>query len=557
MYLRQTSRTNQDGSKVTYLQLAHNEWDAEAGHARARILYNFGRADQVDRAALERLVRSICRFLSPEAVAQAEALLAGRTDVRIARARDFGGAWLLDQLWQRLGIRGVLEGLIRDRAFRRPMERLVFALVANRALAPRSKLAVEDWVAREAAIPELAEVAVQQLYRAMDFVLEAGEALQREVYFAVANLLNLEVDLLYFDTSSTYFELELPDDEDEPLRRYGYSRDRRPDRPQAVIGLAVTRDGIPVRCWVGPGDTADLSVIEEVKRDLCGWKLGRVITVVDRGFASEANLRILQRAGGHYIAGERLATGKPAVEAALARRGRYHKVRDNLEVKEIVVGEGEARQRFILVRNPEQAERDRTQRQQLLARLRQELDGLRYLPEGQHTRAVCALRDHPAYGRYLRQCKDGRLQIDPAKVKAAERLDGKYLLRTSDDTLSPEDVALGYKQLIEIEDAFRTLKQTLELRPVYHRLADRIRAHVLLCWLALLLVRVAERETGQSWRRLRDAMQRIKLAEIVTPDGRITQRTELAPEHKAILNALKLKEPPRILDVQTTRSRKA
>ncbi|BDG59508.1 hypothetical protein caldi_05980 [Caldinitratiruptor microaerophilus] len=119
-----------------------------------------------------------------------------------------------------------------------------------------------------------------------------------------------------------------------------------------VIGLAVTRDGIPVRCWVWPGNTADMSVLHEVKRDLSGWKLGRVITVVDRGFVSEENLRELQPAGGHYIAGEKMQSGKASVEAALSRPGRYQRVRENIEVKEVVVGDGEARKRYVVVRNP-------------------------------------------------------------------------------------------------------------------------------------------------------------------------------------------------------------
>lgn len=557
MYLRKTTRRNRDGTEVSYLQLAHNVWDPEKGHAKARILYNFGRADQVDRKALERLVRSICRFLSPEQALRAQAQLDGRWDVRITRSRSLGGVWFLDRLWHRLGLRRVLERLLKARRFQVPVERLIFALVANRALAPRSKLAIEDWVAHEVAVPGLEEVSVQQLYRAMDFLLEAAEELQREVFFSVADLLSLEVDLIYFDTTSTYFEVELPSDEGEPLRRYGHSRDHRPDRPQAIIGLAVTRTGIPVRCWVWPGNTADMSVVEEVKRDLVGWKLGRVITVVDRGMASEENLRILQRTGGHYIAGERMASGKPAVEEALSRQGRYQKVRDNLEVKEVVVGDGEARKRYILVRNPQQAQRDRAGREQTLKELEQKLESLKYLPEGQHTKAVCALRSHPTLGRYLKQDTKGRLSIDWAKVRAEERLDGKYLLRTSDDTLSAEDVALGYKQLIEVEEAFRTLKQTLELRPVYHRLEDRIRAHVLLCWLALLLVRVAENEADCTWRRMREALQQMHVADLVTPEGRVTQRTETTPEQKRLFTALGLPEPPRFLEIRTTKNRES
>lgn len=279
----------------------------------------------------------------------------------------------------------------------------------------------------QVAIPGLEDIPLQQLYRAMDFLLEVHEELQREVYYAVAVLLNLEVDLLYFDTTSTYFEIEtdaLDEDEGETprrnersstLRRHGHSKDHRPDLPQVVIGLAVTRDGIPVRCWVWPGNTADMSVVEQVKQDLTGWRLGRVITVVDRGFASEENLRIIQRAGGHYIAGEKLRSGKREEAEALGRGGRYQQVKANLHVKVIVVGDGEARRRYVLVYNPEQAKRDRLRREKLVEHLEAELAQLKTLPSGQHTKAVCALLSHPTYSRYLAQTKGGNLRINRAR----------------------------------------------------------------------------------------------------------------------------------------------
>lgn len=425
---------------------------------------------------------------------------------------------------------------------------MIFAMVANRALAPMSKLAIEEWVSNETLIPGLAEVSVQQLYRAMDFLLEAEESIQHDVFFNVANLFNLEVDLLYFDTTSTYFEVEEEDD----FRRQGHSKDHRPDLPQAVIGLAVTREGIPVRCWVWPGNTMDMTVIEQVKKDLVGWKLGRVITVIDRGFSSESNLRYLQRAGGHYIAGERMRASMEDVEEALSRAGRFKVVNENLEVKEVVVGDGEARTRYILARNPKEAEKDRRHREKLLSRINDELARIGELNGKPHNKACCQLIAHKTLGRYLKTDSKGQPRIDSAKIKAEERLDGKYLIRTSDDTLSPEDVALGYKQLLEVEDAFRTLKTTLELRPVYHRLEDRIRAHVLLCWLALLLIRVAEIHNQETWRNIRRSLERIRGVEI-GPEGSVFHPTMLNPEQKQLFKSLNLEEPPKKLDLSALR----
>jgi transposase len=352
----------------------------------------------------------------------------------------------------------------------------------------------------------------------MDLLVEADAQakVQEAVFFAVADLLNLEVDLLFFDTTSTYFERDTEETGDDAFRKYGHSKDHRPDLPQIVIGLAVTREGIPVRCWCWPGNTNDQAILPEVKDGLRGWRLGRVVTVVDRGFSSEDNLDYLTRAGGHYIAGERMRTGAPLVEQALARQGRYQQVRDNLRVKEVRLDSSPGR-RWVICHNPEEAQREKANRDAALERLAAELDRIKTMrvraakaskakknkaDQAAHVKAECALRDHPTLGRWLRQLPSGRLVIDRKKVAAEERLDGKYLLTTSDPDMSAEDIALGYKNLLEAERGFRDMKSTLELRPVFHRLEPRIRAHVLLCWLALLLIRVAERRTGLTWPEL-------------------------------------------------------
>jgi hypothetical protein len=467
--------------------------------------------------------------------------------LKFVSSRSLGAAWVLNEVWKGLKLDRLLSGMLKSRQYRSDIERAIFAMVANRALSPSSKLAIEEWVAKDTFIPGLGELPVQQMYRAMDFLLGAKEDIEREVFFQTANLLNLEVDLLYFDTTSTYFEVE--DVTEEDVRQRGHSKDSRPDLPQVVIGLAVTREGIAIRMWVWSGNTPDMNVIPEVKRDLAGWKLGRVITVVGRGFCSESNLRELQRAGGHYIAGERIRSGKDGAEAALGRAGRFQTVKDNVEVKEITVGDGEKRERYILVRNPKEAERDRAKREEILSRVKQEIDKIGDLKGAPHTKACCELVAHPTLGKYVKTDKRGQPRVDKAKVKAEERLDGKYLLRTSDDTLSPEDVALGYRQLYEVKDAFRTLKTTLDLRPVYHRLEDRIRTHIVLCWLALLLVRIASVRTGQTWSQIRAALERIHVGEFVSKNGNVLQRTELTAEQERLIELLDLPKPPLFIAV--------
>jgi len=564
MYLRETKRRNADGSAVSYLALAQNERDPVTGVPRARIVHRFGRADQVDRDGLARLVRSISRFLDPaEAVA---ATVSG--EVSIIESRSMGSSWLADRLWERLEIgKVIIEAAGGRRLQAERVERAIFAMVANRlSVKPLSKLAGCGWVAERAFIEGLAEVSDDECYRAMDFLHAALPELQERVFFTVASLLDLEVDLLFFDTSSTYWETdrlpdELQDEDEQPepdqepalvesgRRRYSkHSKDHRPDLPQVVVGMAVTRKGIPVRVWTFPGNASDQVIIRKVKDDLRGWNLARVIWVLDRGFTSERNRRYLQRAGGHYIVGEKLRSDSKEASAALARQGRYHTVEGNLRVKQVRIDDGTYRDRFVICHNPERAQRDQVVREQILDRLTEQIAAADRLAPSKRSELYGALSTKPAYKRLLRKTKTGKLRIDRAAVAREAKLDGKFLLRTSDETLSAEDIAHGYKALYEAERGWRDLKHTIDMRPAYHRREDRIESHVQLCWLALLLLRVAETEAGDTWRNIRNELDRMHLITLATNEGTVAQRTELTPGHRRILGALDLPEPPRFYD---------
>ena len=563
MYLRTTARRTKSGEVVRYLALAHNERN-ERGVPVAKVIHNLGREDLLDRDALVRLVRSIQRFLGGEDGLRASA----PHGFDFVRAPESGGPHVVGELWAQLGIGRAIARVAGGGRGRSGVERAIFTMVCQRCLEPSSKLEATRWVGRDVVIDGVDGISDDQLNRAMDFLLTCSERVQESVFFSVAHLLNLEVDVVFFDTTSTYFETEPPEDLDEhddeepeptgaegdgPLRRLGHSKDHRPDLPQVVIGLAVTREGIPVRVWVWPGNTNDQTVVAEVKRDLTGWRLGRAIYVVDSGFSGQDNLRHLRSAGGHYIAGMKMRSGMAQTEAALSRQGRYRTVRDNLRVKEVRVGDGDAAERFIVCHNPSEAERDQTRREQRIKRIEAELARLKTQRERSktkadrdaHQRGECALRDHKTLARYLRQTTTGRLVIDRERIAAEQRLDGKYLLTTSDPSLSAENVALGYKQLLEAERSFRDLKGTLALRPVFHRKDERIQAHVLICFLALVIIRVAETRADGTWRTIRAELGQIRQGHFRSHDGEFTQTTELTIGQRELHSALEVPEPPR------------
>jgi hypothetical protein len=560
-YVKTSVRTTRSGT-VRYLQLAHNEWDPETQRSRTRVLYNFGRQDELDKDQVRRLVSALSRMLDP-----AEALAAAEPgELSVTASRPTGGTHALDQLWRKLGLDKAARATLARRRLNPDTERVLFALVANRALAASSKLAATEWIHEDVHIDGLDETSDDACYRAMDHLLTIEPGLAEHAYFQVTDLLNLEVDLLFFDTTSTYFETEEADEEvprdargkrvppgsqEEAgragFRTHGKSKDSRDDLPQVIVGMAVTRDGIPVRVWSWPGNTADSALIRQVKTDLRQWVLSKVIWVADRGFTSEENRRFLMQGGGGYIIGEKLRSGSPEVKAAMSRQGRYKTVRDNLQIKEVRLGDDGAGDRFIICHNPDQAQRDAAIRARLVAQLEEAIAGADSATLAERAKLEGSLSGRPGLKRFLRVTPGGLLRVDKAKIKAEENLDGKYLLRTSDPRLTTEDIALGYKQLLEVERGWRDMKQVIDLRPVYHRREDRIRAHVILCWLALLLMRVAENTAGQPWNRIRAELQRQHAVTWTGPAGTFRQTTDLTKPLRDLYTALSIEPPKKIL----------
>ena len=255
-----------------------------------------------------------------------------------------------------------------------------------------------------------------------------------------------------------------------------------------------------------------------------------------------------QRSGGHYILGEKLRSGSAEAAAALTRQGRYQQVAENLRVKQVRLGEGD---RFVVCHNPEQALRDAEIRARMLAHLETAIAGSDKLSATKRAELRGQLSTKPGLNRYLRVTPGGLLRVDAKAIAAQTKLDGKYLLRCSDPTLSAEDIALGYKQLLEVERGWRDMKQIIDLRPVYHRKEERIRAHVVLCWLALLLIRIIETTTGDTWQRLRTELDRLHAVTYSGPAGTCTQTTELSPAQRDIYSSLALDPPRKIISLQT------
>ncbi len=519
MFIREKRRTNKDGSVVTYLQLVESR--RVEGKTRQRVLCTLGRLDDPTLSRrLKGLVETASRY------AEVEQLVLSR-GVR-ARTATWGPHLVWGRLWGET-VGPIVEGTLgNERA-----SKAVYLMVLHRLCDPGSKCACFRF-AKDVYGAGFEGLGLHDLYRALDALAAGVEEIERGWLSRVRDLFT-DLELVYFDTTSTYVEGSHP----EGLVSFGYSRDRRPDRRQLSLGVVVTREGLPVAHLVLPGRTADPVAFREAISCL-GDKLGlrKVVVVCDRGMVSEGNLAALKEAGLSYIVAVRMRKEKGLAQAVLSHPGRYREVAENLKVKEVAVpGEED---RYILCYNPLGAEEDRRAREAIVAHLEEriasgEVNGL--------------LKG--AARRYVR-VKGGRAELDRGKIEADGRYDGKWVLRTNTD-LPPEEVARAYKGLWQVEECFRTLKTPLELRPIYHWTEARIRGHVVVCFLAFLLrqslrLKLAELGWEGNFGALVSALSRVRAVEIEDGAGvKYRLRDEIPRAAMPAFKALKM-APPKLVE---------
>lgn len=559
MYLRLTKRTNKNGDVVEYYQLAHNKRHPVTRKPVAEIIHNFGRVDKLDREELVRLCQSIARVCGlditdplTEDVEAKKRQGCFTDDIKIIKTLSLGCPVVIETLWERLGLKKTLTDIVTAKGLRIPYERALLAMTANRLCEPTSKLGVwERWLSN-VYLPSCSGLSLKHMYEAMDLLHEHAEEVEKAVFFEVADLFNLDVDLIFYDTTTASFHIDYEDDPDgdsnATIRQFGHGKEGF-WAPQVVIALAVTRDGIPVRSWVFPGNTADVTTVEKIRSDLRGWKLGRALFVADSGMNSESNRKELAKACGKYLLACRMANVSDIKREVLGKRGRYSVFADNLQAKEVIVGDGERRTRYILCYNPKEAERQQRHRADIVELLTQELSSHKSMSAT--SQWAIELLASKRFKRYLSISKAGNVRLDKAKIKDAEKYDGKWVIETNDDTISLEDAARGYKGLMVIERCFRSLKRTqIKMMPMYHWATRRIEAHVKICVLALMIERIAELKCDMPWHKIRQSLDDMQVTEIFQLNHRVLMRNELTSKNKNILKLLNITPPKRIIDLQ-------
>jgi arginine repressor len=498
---------------------------------RQRVIATLGRLDQLRaEGQLDGLIKSLCRFSETLRVMEASRAPA----IDSCSTKLWGPALVFGRLWERQGIPGILEDLAGGRRLEFDLERVGFALSLQRLVEPGSDLQGSRWV-RTVEAPGLEKIELQHLYRGVGVLSDLRESLEKRLYFQDRDLFNRTMDLVFVDTTSTYMYR----DRETPLWKRGHSRDHRPDLPQVILAIVVDRQGWPIAWEVMPGNRADGKAFQELIGLLRRrFQIGRVIVVADRGMVSEKNLEMLTQDGEsplEYIVGCRMRKQREVAEEVLSRGGRYQEVSQKLKVKEVEV----KGHRYVVCLNEEEAKKDKATRESMVKALEDKL------AKG----GPKSLVGNRGYARFLKT-RRGAVEVDYEAVKKDERLDGKFVLRTT-TKLSAKEVAQAYKGLWRVERTFREQKSTLEVRPIYHQKDTQCVGHIMASFLALRLEvdlqrALDERGVEVPWPDLMGDLRQLQAVRITMDGKKYLIRTDLAGNaHQAFL-AAGVKIPPRV-----------
>lgn len=542
-----TRRMVQKGRVYEYVQIIENY--RKEGKIRQRIVFSLGRKDQIDPGKISQLMEHLEKFSEKLMVLRKD-----DPDLVVKWSRPYGLPFLYQRLWERVGLDGIIRDLVHGRAYEFDVERALFLLVLNRLMNPRSELGISTWKGRGLFLStrdetreggDFGDLDLQHLYRTLDFLNEEKEVIETRLFEKTRSLFNSSVTLVFFDTTSTYYEGS--GRHSKELLHYGRSKDHRGDRKQLVVGVLMDQQGIPLGCECLPGNTQDVTLIKAlVGKVKERFHLQNIVWVSDAGMASETNVDELAHLGFTFILGARMKNVKEV----------YEKVKDEKTRAEIMAAmtptkrapgdkrepigyyeypsTGHAGRRYVIVYNPEEAERERKTRAAVVEKLRQTLTT---------ENSVKELIKNKKYRSYLAVPKGSGAWVDEDKVKRDESWDGLFVLQTDTD-IPTATAVMRYKDLYQIEQAFRTLKSPLDMRPIFHHKDRRITAHVFVAFLALYLTCILERmlrdkgwTAPQAHAALAD-VDRLHLNRVVLKGNTYDVRTELEGDAAKLLAAL-------------------
>jgi transposase len=532
-----------------YLQIVENR--REGSKTIQRVISTIGRLDRLHaKGDVENLIRSLSRFSEKVLL-----ILSGKSEVQ-ASAKKIGPSLIFDRIWKELGIREIIKELLNGRKFEFDVERAIFLTVFHRLFVSGSDRSCDVWH-QDYEIDGVEELSLHHLYRAMAFLGEeipeqrdrtpfaprCRKDVMEEAMFHEHRDLFTGLDLVFFDTTTIYFEGE----GGATLGEKGHSKDHRPDRNQIVVGAVLDDRGKPVCCEMWPGNTADVkTLIPVVDRIRNRFHMGRFCVVADRGMISKETMAELDRREIPYILGARMRKVKEIREEVLSRGGRYSEVYPEgltskdpapLKVKEVRV----ENHRYIVCLNVKEIRKEAYDRQAMVEALKEKLQ-----------KNPKALIGNKGYRRYLKLNRD-HLCLDQEKIDEEERFDGKWVLQTN-TSLAPEQVALKYKELWQVEQVFREVKSILRTRPVFHKCDETIRGHVFCSFLALVLKKELDRRLEQAghcleWAEIKQDLKALQEIVIEEEGKSLVIRSECKGTCGKVFQAVGVAIPPTIREL--------
>jgi len=547
-------RTKKSGPR-SYLQVVENHW--RDGRPQQTVLITLGRLEELQASGqIDNLLSSGSRFAEKLLVLSAHQ----KQQLPVIQTRHWGAVLVFEKLWRDTGCQAVVVELLRQRRFEFSVERAVFMTVLHRLVETGSDRAAQRWK-EDYLLEGVADLELHQLYRAMAWLGEVLPADQQqgstklvprcikdlleERLFARRRDLFTQVEVVFFDTTSLYFEGH----GGVSLGHYGHSKDHRPDERQMIVGAVLDGEGRPICCELWPGNTADVTtLIPIVDRLWRRFRIRQVCIVADRGMVSRATIADLEQQGWPYILGARMRQQNEVREQVLTDKRRFRVVYEArrkstdpapLKVKDVWV-EG---RRYVVCVNNEEVEHDRAARQAIVAGLREQL-----------RRGDKSLVGNKGYRRYLTRQGNGRFVVNEAKVEEEALYDGTWVLRTNTERPAA-DVALQFKRLWLVEQWFRSCKALLETRPIYHHWDETIRGHVFCSFLALVLryelqARLKAKGKIFEWADVIRDLERVQQVEVEHQGKRFLLRSQLTGTAGRLFQAAGVAVPPTVQQVE-------
>lgn len=545
MFLKIEKRKNKDGSVREYLYVAKTI--RQGNKIIHKNIASLGRFDVLAEGdTFENLAKKFAEFAGKLEVLNLE------KDLNLEAAKELGIVHIYAELWKGLGFDRVLNKYYQAKDVKFDIQESIFAMVANRLTAPSSKREIMNWK-EEIYKPEWEEIKLHHLYRAMDYLVEEKEQFETELFNRSINLFNQKLDIIMFDTTtiSSWGNGE----HSELLKHHGKPKDKRTDLKQICVGVLMTKEGIPVghEVWEGPRSERK-SFVDMIDRVRDKFQIGKVIFVCDKGMISANIIRYLEEQNYEYILGVRMKQlSKEDQRQYLGEAGFKAVIRTDkkrLDVKEVeeeetITIEGEKveiNKRYIICHNLDEAQKDKLQRERFKEIIRAKVadSGIRswIIKNG--------------YKNYVKfEGENIKLVVDEKKLDEEDIFDGKWILVTNTN-LSSEEAVRNYKGLSKIEAGFRDLKSEIEIGPMYHWTTKRIRAHVFICFLALVLKLGFEKKLKELDSKIDIAevirsVSKIKVAELELNDKIVHLRTGLKDKAYLAFRAISAKIPEKIL----------